>query len=123
MFGCFAAGLFVDVEGSTSNDGIYTLGTAGAGQLETVEQTITTEATDTAHSVTEIVSGVDPAVDLSFSYDFSNNSQGDRTGTVFVKAKAIGATGAQYVQSTVASIVTGTPLTIPLAPATERNYA
>ena len=72
-----------------------------------------------------VFAGVDPAVDLSFSYDFSNNSQGDRTGTpsVFVKAKAIGATGAQYVQSTVASIVTGTPLTIPLAPATERNYA
>jgi hypothetical protein len=125
LFGSFATGMLIEVEGSTDNNGIYTIDTAAAGQIQTIEQTITTEATATSHSVTEIVSGVDPSVDYSFSYDFSNNSQGDRTGTpsVFVKAKAIGATGAQYVQSTVASIVTGTPLTIPLAPATERNYA
>jgi len=125
LLGGFAIGDIIEIEGTATNDGLFTLSAAAAGQLETVEQTILTESTATSFSVTKIVSGVDPAIDFSFSYDFSNNSQGDRSGTpsVFVKAKAIGAAGAQYVQSTVASIVTGTPLTIPVAPATERNYA
>ena len=75
-------------------------------------------------AITEVVSGL-ASGDVTFSYDFDNNEQGGRTvsTTTFVKAKAIGSTGAQYIQSSVADIVSGTPETIPVAPATERNYA
>ena len=74
--------------------------------------------------ITEVVSGLASA-DVVFSYDFDNNVQGGRTvsTTTYVKGKAIGSTGAQYYQSSVADIESGTPETIPLAPATERNYA
>ena len=125
LFGGFVSGDIIQIEGTTAQDGTYTVDTAVAGTITLVEQTITTESTATSNSITKIVSGVNPSIDYSFSYDFSNNSQGDRSGTaqVEVKAKAVGAAGAQYVQSSVASIVTGTPLTIPVAPATERNYA
>ena len=111
--------------GSLGSEVALLLSKTGVGTITLVEQTITTESTATSNSITKIVSGVNPSIDYSFSYDFSNNSQGDRSGTaqVEVKAKAVGASGAQYVQSSVASIVTGTPLTIPVAPATERNYA
>jgi len=124
----FTVGMKVEVEGTTANDGIYEVATSVAGQLDFVEQTITTEAVgvDTTGVVTEAVSGLASlSGDITFSYDFDNNIQGGRvtSTTSFVKAKAIGSTGAQYVQSTVQSIVTGTPLTIPVAPATERNYA
>ena len=124
----FTVGMKVEVEGTTANDGVYEVATSVAGQLDFVEQTITTEtvAVDTTGVLTQVVSGLASDVgDFTFSYDFDNNIQGGRsTGTTtFVKAKAIGSTGAQYVQSTVQSIVTGTPLTIPVAPATERNYA
>jgi len=49
--------------------------------------------------------------------------QGGRTvsTTTYVKAKAIGLTSAQYIESPVSTIATGTPLTIPLFSATERN--
>jgi hypothetical protein len=124
----FTVGMKVEIEGTTANDGIYEVATSVAGQLDFVEQTITTEAVgvDTTGVITQVVSGLASAVgDFTFSYDFDNNVQGGRTvsTTTFVKAKAIGSTGAQYVQSTVQSIVSGTPLTIPVAPATERNYA
>ena len=62
---------------------------------------------------------------FTFIYDFDNNVQGCLTvsTTTYVKAKAIGSIGAPYIQSSVADIVSGTPETIPVAPATERNYA
>ena len=124
----FTVGMKVEIEGSTANTGIYEVATSVAGQLDFVEQTITSEVagTHTDCVITQVVSGLaSDTGDFTFSYDFDNNTQGGRTvsTTTFVKAKAIGSTGAQYVQSTVQSIVTGTPLTIPVAPATERNYA
>ena len=124
--GIFTSGMFIEIEGTTGNDGIYEVDTAAAGSITTIEQTIVTEAVglDTDGVITEVVSGLASA-DVVFSYDFDNNVQGGRTvsTTTYVKGKAIGSTGAQYYQSSVADIVSGTPETIPLAPATERNYA
>ena len=124
----FTVGMKIEIEGTTANDGIFEVAVSVAGQLDLVEQTITTEAVgvDTTGIITEAVSGLASLVgDVTFSYDFDANTQGGHpiSTTTFVKAKAIGSTGAQYVQSTVQSIVSGTPLTIPVAPATERNYA
>jgi len=124
--GVFSSGMFIEIENSTGNDGIYEVDTAAAGTLTTIEQTIVTEAVgvDTDVAITEVVSGLASA-DVVFSYDFDNNEQGGRTvsTTTYVKAKAIGSTGAQYYQSSVADIESGTPETIPVSPATERNYA
>ena len=123
--GIFSSGMVIQIENSTGNDGFYTVDTAAAGTLTTVEQTIVSEAVgvDTDVVITECVSGLASA-DVVFSYDFDNNTQGGRTvsTTTYVKGKAIGSTGAQYYQSGVADIVSGTPETIPLSPATERNY-
>lgn len=125
-FGAFTSGMKIQIQNSTANDGIYTIDTAAAGIITTIEQTLTTEAVgvDTDVALTEVVSGL-ASGDVTFSYDFDNNEQGGRTvsETTYVKAKAIGSTGAQYIQSSVADIVSGTPETIPVAPATERNYA
>jgi len=124
--GAFTSGMFIQIENSTANDGIYEVDTAAAGVITLIEQTITTEAVgvDTDVVLTEVVSGL-AAADVVFSYDFDNNEQGGKavSVTAYVKAKAIGSTGAQYIQSSVADIVSGTPETIPVAPATERNYA
>lgn len=124
--GVFSSGMKIQIQNSTANDGIYEVDTAAAGTLTLIEQTITSEAEgiDADVAITEIVSGLASA-DVVFSYDFDNNEQGGRTvsTTTYVKAKAIGSTGAQYVQSTVQAIESGTPLTIPVSAATERNYA
>jgi len=124
--GVFSSGMKMEIEFSTSNSGIYTIDTAAAGTLTLIEQTIVTEAEALEADVvlTEVISGL-AAGDVTASYDFDNNIQGGRTvsTTTYVKAKAIGSTGAQYIQSSVADIVSGTPETIPVAPATERNYA
>jgi hypothetical protein len=122
-FGSFTSGDIIQIEGSTSNDGIYEVDTAIAGTLTIIEQTLTTEASSSSSVISKAVSGLADD-DEVFSYDFDGNVQGGRTvsTTTSVKAKAIGSTGAQYVQSTVQEIVSGTPLTIPVAPATERNY-
>lgn len=123
-FGSFVSGDIIEIEGSTSNDGIYEVDSAAAGSLTLIEQTLTTEGSSTSSVISKVVSGKADA-DEVFSYDFDGNVQGGRTvsTTTYVKAKAIGSTGAQYVESTVQAIVSGTPLTIPLAAATERNYA
>jgi hypothetical protein len=123
-FGIFAVGDFIEVEGTASNNGIYEIATQAVGTLTTVEQTITTESAGASMTITKIVSGLADA-DEVFSYDFDGNTQGGRTisTTAFVKAKAIGFQGAQYVESSVSSIITGTPLTIPLISSTERNTA
>lgn len=124
--GVFSSGMTIQIEGTTGNDGIYEVDTAAAGTLTTIEQTIITEAAgvDDTGVITEAVSGLASA-DVVFSYDFDNNEQGGRTvsTTTYVKGKVIGSTGAQYYPSSVADIESGTPETIPLSPATERNYA
>lgn len=76
---------------------------------------------DLGADVTGLVSGSD----YSFSFDYSNNSQGGRTPSTdaSVIAKAIGQTSAQYTQSTVQTIQSGVALTIPLVSQQERNFA
>jgi hypothetical protein len=126
-FGIFAVGDIIEVEGTVSNDGVYKVATAAAGTL-TIDTTdgdaIATEGAGSSFTITKCVSGLADA-DYVFSYDFDGNTQGGRTVSTdtFVKAKAVGSSKAQYVQSTVQTIESGVPLTIPVAPATERNYA
>lgn len=119
----FTSGMFIEIIGSTSNDGIYEVDTSAAGTLTLIEQTITTEGSSSSSVIVEIVSGL-ASTDFVFSYDFDGNTQGGRTvsTSTFVKAKAIGSTTAQYTESTVQTIATGTPLTIPLVSQQERNY-
>lgn len=124
--GVFASGDKLRIEGTTGglNDGIFTVDTAVAGQIDFVEQTIVTQGASPTVTVTKIVSGLADA-DEVFSYDFDGNVQGGRSVSTdtFVKAKAVGFDGAQYVQSAVATIQSGVPLTIPLFAQTERNTA
>lgn len=122
--GIFASGDRIRISGTVNNDGVYTVDTAAAGTVTLIEQTITTESAGSSFTLTEVASGTATA-DFSFSYDFDNNVQGGRTvsTTTFVKGKAIGATGAQYTESTVQQIASGTPLTIPFTSQIERNYA
>ena len=114
----------IQIEGSTSNDGIYTVDTAAIGELTLIEQTIGSEASSTSSVISQIVSGL-AASDYTFSYDFDGNVQGGRTVSIdtFVQAKAIGSTTSQYTESTVQTIESGTPLTIPVVAQIERNYA
>jgi len=118
-----AIGDLIRIEGTPTNDGIYEVDTVAAGTITTVEQTILTQAAGGSYTITKIVSGLANA-DEVFSYDFDGNVQGGRAVSqpTFVKAKAIGASGSQYVETTVQSIITGTPLTVTLVGQTERNY-
>lgn len=70
------------------------------------------------------VSGVATS-DKSFTFAYSTNVQGGRSGSTdaFVIAKAIGQSTAQYAQSTVATIPSATATTIPVVAQTERNFA
>lgn len=63
------------------------------------------------------------SADFSFSFDYSNNTQGGRTGgtDASVVARAIGQSTAQYTQSTVQTIGQSA-LTIPLTSQIERNF-
>lgn len=62
--------------------------------------------------------------DFNFAFDFDANVQGGRTVSTptFVVARAIGLQTAQFVQSSVATISSGTPLTIVLTASGELNY-
>jgi hypothetical protein len=121
--GIFAIGDRVRIEGTASNNGIREVLTVAVGTITFVEQDITTEAAGASMTVTKVASG-DADADFVFSFDFDNNTQGGRVGgsSTSIKAKAIGSTDAQYIQSAVSLIVSGTPLTVPLFAATERNY-
>lgn len=121
----FTDGMKIQVIGTTSNDGIYTVdGNSSSTTLTTIEQTLQNES-NTSATIDQIVSGMTANDDFSFSFDFDGNTQGGRTvsTSTYVKAKAIGADTAQYTVSTVQTIASGTPLTIPLVAQTERNYA
>jgi hypothetical protein len=123
-FGVFAVGDIIEIEGTTLNDQIVEVLTVVAGTITTVEQTIVTEAAGGSFTITKVASGLASA-DFVFSFDFDGNVQGGRTvsTTTFVLGKAVGSTGSQYIASPVSSIVSGTPLTIPLFAQTERNFA
>jgi len=121
----FTDGMKIQVVGSTSNDGVYTVdGNSSSTTITTIEQTITTEASENP-DINQLVSGLTSDDDFVFSYDFDGNVQGGRTvsTSTYVRAKAIGAQTAQFTSSTVQTIASGTPLTIPLVAQTERNYA
>jgi hypothetical protein len=123
-FGVFAVGDRIRVEGSTGglNDGIYEAAIVVAGQVDFVEQTITTQGTGPTVTATQVFSG-DATADVVENFAFDSNVQGGRTvsTTTFVKAKAIGQLTAQYIESPVSTIASGTPVTIPLFAAQERN--
>ena len=130
-FGVFSVGDRIEIEGSTSglNDGLWEVLTASAAAMTLSAEraspsAITTQGTGPTVTITKLFSG-DFTADITANFAFDDNVQGGRTvsTTTSVKAKAIGATGAQYIDSPVASIVTGVPLTIPLFSATERNYS
>lgn len=64
------------------------------------------------------------SADYQFNFDFDGNTQGGRTVSTdtFVIARAIGLNGAQFIQSSVNTISSGTPLTIVLTASNELNY-
>jgi len=121
----FTDGMKIQVVGSASNDGIYEVdGASTSTTITTIEQTITTESSQDP-DIDQVVSGLTSDDDFVFSYDFDGNVQGGRTvsTSTYVKAKAVGFDTAQYTESTVQTIESGTPLTIPLVSQTERNTA
>jgi len=63
------------------------------------------------------------STDFTFSFDYSNNTQGGRTSSTDadVVCRAIGQSTAQYTQSSVQTIST-TALTIPVTSQIERNF-
>lgn len=113
--------------GAGTNAGkIVKVATVAAGTI-TIEQSqfdpvLDTQAAGGSVTLTQIAS-VDADADFSFSYGFDDNTQGGRTvsTTAYVKAKAIGRQTAQYTDSSVLAISSGTPLTVPLQSQQERN--
>lgn len=65
------------------------------------------------------------SADYQFNYDYDGNIQGGRVVSTpaYVVGRAIGLNGAQFIQSTVQTIVSGTPLTIVLTASNELNYS
>lgn len=63
--------------------------------------------------------------DFSFTFDYSNNVQGGRTGATDadVVARAIGQSTAQFAQSTVQTIQSAIAKTIPVTANIERNFS
>lgn len=124
--GIFAIGDSIRITGGTNDGKIGKIATAAAGTL-TIEQSqfdpiLLTEGAGGSRTLIQIAS-VDADVDFGFNFGFDDNVQGGRpiSTTVFVKAKAIGRQTAQYTESAVLSIVSGTPLTVPLQSQQERN--
>jgi len=122
--GVFAVGDFVEVEGSTGNNYIWEVTATPANELTVTHPDgilISTEGSGPAITVSKVVQ-VPLQIDFAFSFDYSNNSQGGRSGgtTASVKAKAVGRVTAQYTESTDQSIST-TALIIPLVAQGELN--
>ena len=125
--GIFAVGDRIRIEGAgagTNAGKIVTVATVVAGTITTEEQIIDTQAAGGSVTLTQIASVLADA-DFTFSYDFDGNTQGGRTVSTdtFVKAKAVGQETAQYTESTVQTITSGTPLTVPLVAQQERNFS
>ena len=122
-FSVFTDGMVIQVVGSASNDGFYTVdGDSSSTTITTIEQTISSEGSQDP-DIDQAVTGLTSDDDFSFSFDFDGNVQGGRSvsTTTYVKAKAVGLLTAQYTESTVQSIESGTPRTIPLVSQQERN--
>jgi len=69
------------------------------------------------------VTGTNPSAAVQFSFDYSNNTQGGRTGgtDASVICRAIGQDGAQYAQSAL-STIGSSAVTIPVTSNIERNF-
>jgi len=117
----FKDGMIIEVESTTNNNGFLTVNGDATSTVITVNEVLVSEASTSA-VITEIVSVVATS-DFDFSYDFDGNTQGGRaTGQpTYVKAKAIGQLTAQYTESTVQTISSGTTPIIPLVSQQERN--
>ena len=113
--------------GAGTNAGkIVTVATVVAGTI-TIDQSqfqpvLDTQAAGGSVTLTQVAT-IGATADFSFSFAFDSNQQGGRTVSTptFVKAKAIGRATAQFTESSVLSIVSGTPLTVPLQAQQERN--
>lgn len=127
--GIFAVGDRLRIEGAgagTNAGKIVKVATVVAGTI-TIEQdqfqpVLDTQAAGGSVTLTQIASVIADA-DFGFNFDFDGNTQGGRaiSTTTFVKAKAIGLETAQYTESAVLQIASGTPLTVPLQAQQERN--
>ena len=86
------------------------------------EPTLDTQAAGSQVILTELFS-VEADADYANNFGFDDNVQGGRdvSTTTFVKAKALGRETAQYTESAVLSILSQTPLTVPLQSQQERN--
>lgn len=124
-FAVFTAGDFIEIEGSTggTNDGIYEIDTVNATTITTVEQTLTSQGTGPTVTITALFAFKDMTGDVTKNFAFDDNVQGGRTvsTTTFIKSKGLGQLGAQYIESSVQDIVSGTPETVSMFAATERN--
>ncbi len=69
------------------------------------------------------VTGTNPSADVTFTFDYSGNTQGGRTSSTDadVILRAVGQSGAQYGQTSVQTI-TDSATTIPLTNNIERNF-
>lgn len=127
--GIFAVDDRIRIEGAgagTNAGKIVKIATAAAATLTTdqnqFEPVIDTQAAGSQVILTQIFS-VEATADFSANFGFDDNVQGGRVVSTetFVKAKAIGRQTAQYTESAVLSIQSGTPLTVPLQAQQERN--
>lgn len=125
-FGIFSIGDSIRITGGP-NDGLICKVLTVSATTITIEQgqfdpTITTQAAGASYTITE-VARVDASGDFAFNYGFDDNTQGGRdiSTQTYVRAKAIGRVTAQYTSSAVLSIVSQTPLTVPLQSQQERN--
>lgn len=123
----FAVGDFIRVEGSTggTNDGIYEVATSAAGQLELVEQTITTQGAGPSVTITEVFKHAADA-DFARTFDYSGNVQGGRTGgtdaSIVGRLSGAAVNGAAYTTSPPRTVQSATPLTITLSASVMRNF-
>ena len=128
-FGIFSVGDSLRIEGAgagTNAGKIVKIATAAAGSL-TIEQsqfwpTLDTQAAGGQVILTQIAS-VEADADFAFNFGYDDNVQGGRTVSTetFVKAKALGRETAQYSESAVLTIQSGTPLVVPLQAQQELN--
>jgi hypothetical protein len=128
-FGIFAVGetLRISGAGAGTNAGklvkILTV-VAGTITIETGQFWTPLDTQAAGGSVTlQRIASVEADSDFSFSFEFDANVQGGRVVSTetFVKAKALGRETAQYTESAVLSIQSGTPLVVPLQSQQERN--
>lgn len=127
--GIFSIGDTLRIEGAgagTNAGKLVKVLTVAAGTI-TVEQSqfwpvLDTQAAGGQVILTQVAS-VEADADFSFNFGYDDNVQGGRVVSTdaFVKAKALGRETAQYTDSAVLTIQSGTPLTVPLQSQQERN--